>query len=150
MPSIVDASHPASASRRQEGHMTMPTPAEWSFGATIPARDLEGTRRFYEDVLGAQPVSEDPGGIIYRSGDSFFSLYPTEFAGTAQHTLGAFLVRDVEATVAALRGKGVTFEDYDLPGVKTVDGIAELGGIRGAWFKDPEGNILSVVQLPPA
>ena len=130
--------------------MTMPIPDDWSFGATIPARDLEGTRRFYEDVLGAQVVTEDPGGIIYRSGDSTFSLYPTGFAGTAQHTLGAFMVRDVEATVADLRGRGVTFEDYDLPGLKTVDGIADLGGIKGAWFKDPEGNILSVVQLPAA
>ena len=55
--------------------MTMPTPAEWSFGATIPAKDLEGTRRFYEDVLGAQVVTEDPGGISYRSGDPTFSLY---------------------------------------------------------------------------
>ena len=71
-----------------------------------------------------------------------------EYAGTAQHTLGAFMVQDIDATVAELRGKGVTFEDYDLPGLKTVNGIAELGGIRGAWFKDPEGNILSVVQLP--
>ena len=130
--------------------MTMPMPAEWSFGATIPAKDLDGTRRFYEDVLGAQVMTEDPGGIIYRSGDSTFSLYPTEYAGTARHTLGAFVVRDVEATVADLRAKGVTFEDYDLPGLKTVNGIAELGGIRGAWFKDPEGNILSVVQPPAA
>jgi catechol 2,3-dioxygenase-like lactoylglutathione lyase family enzyme len=130
--------------------MTMPTLADWSLGTTIPAKDLERTRRFYEDVLDAQVVMEDPGGIIYRSGDSYFSLYPTEFAGTAQHTLGAFMVRDVEATVAQLRGKGVTFEDYDLPGVKTVNGIAELGGTKGAWFKDPEGNILSVVQLPAA
>jgi catechol 2,3-dioxygenase-like lactoylglutathione lyase family enzyme len=130
--------------------MTMPVPAEWSFGTTIPAKDLDRTRRFYEDVLGAQAVMEDPGGIIYRSGDSYFSLYPTDFAGTAQHTLDAFMVRDVEATVAELRGKGVTIEDYDLPGVKTVNGIAELGGTRGAWFKDPEGNILSVVQLPAA
>ena len=130
--------------------MTMPTPADWSFGATIPAKDLEGTRRFYEDVLGAQVMTEDPGGIIYRSGDSFFSLYPTQYAGTAQHTLGAFLVGDVEATVADLRAKGVRFEDYDLPGLTTVNGIAELGGMKGAWFKDPEGNILSVVQLPAA
>jgi catechol 2,3-dioxygenase-like lactoylglutathione lyase family enzyme len=58
--------------------------------------------------------------------------------------------QDVEAAVADLRAKGVTFEEYDLPGVKTVNGIAELGGTRGAWFKDPEGNILSVVQLPAA
>jgi len=120
--------------------MTMPTPAEWSFGTTIPAKDLERTRRFYEDVLGAQAVAEDPGGIIYRSGDSFFSLYPTEFAGTAQHTLGAFMVRDVEATVAELRGKGVTFEDYDLPGVKTVNGIAELGDIRRGLVQGPRGE----------
>jgi catechol 2,3-dioxygenase-like lactoylglutathione lyase family enzyme len=126
--------------------MAMPMPAEWSFAATIPAKDMEGTRRFYEDVLGAQVLTEDPGGILYRSGDSTFSLYPTEFAGTAQHTLGAFMVRDVEAVVADLRSKGVKFEDYDLPGVKTADGIAELGGFRGAWFKDPEGNILSVVE----
>jgi catechol 2,3-dioxygenase-like lactoylglutathione lyase family enzyme len=130
--------------------MAMPTPADWSLGTTIPAKDLDGTRRFYEDVLGAQVVMEDPGGITYQSGDSYFSLYPTEFAGTAEHTLGAFVVRDVEAAVAELRGKGVTFEDYDMPGLKTVDGIAELGGARGAWFKDPEGNILSVVQPPAA
>jgi catechol 2,3-dioxygenase-like lactoylglutathione lyase family enzyme len=127
--------------------MSMPTPADWSLGTTIPAKDLDGTRRFYEDVLGAQVVMEDPGGIVYRSGDSYFSLYPTEFAGTAQHTLAAFTVRDVGAAVADLRAKGVTFEDYDLPGLQTVDGIAELGGVRGAWFKDPEGNILSVVEF---
>jgi catechol 2,3-dioxygenase-like lactoylglutathione lyase family enzyme len=125
--------------------MTMPMLADWSLGTTIPAKDLDGTRRFYEDVLGAQVVTEDPGGIIYRSGDSYFSLYPTEHAGTAQHTLGAFMVGDVEAAVAELRGKGVSFEEYDLPGLKTVNGIAELGGTRGAWFKDPEGNILSPV-----
>jgi len=130
--------------------MAVPTVADWSFAATIPTKDLDGTRRFYEDVLGAQAVDEDPGGILYKSGDFYFSLYPTEFAGTAQHTLGAFVVRDVEAAVADLRGKGVTFEEYDFPGLKTVNGIAELGGIRGAWFKDPEGNILSVVEYRPA
>ena len=126
--------------------MTVPTLADWSFGATIPAKDLDGTRRFYEDVLGAHVVNEDPGGILYKAGDSYFSLYPTQFAGTAKHTLGAFMVRDVEAAMAALRAEGVTFEEYDMPGLKTVNGIAELGGERGAWFKDPEGNILSVVE----
>jgi catechol 2,3-dioxygenase-like lactoylglutathione lyase family enzyme len=130
--------------------MAVPTLADWSFGATIPAKDLEGTRRFYEEVLGAHVVNEDPGGILYKAGDSYFSLYPTQFAGTAQHTLGAFVVRDIEAAVAGLRDEGVTFEEYDRPGVKTVNGIAELGGVRGAWFKDPEGNILSVVEYPAA
>jgi catechol 2,3-dioxygenase-like lactoylglutathione lyase family enzyme len=144
-----DASAPQGV-QRKEGHMAMAMPAEWSFGTTIPAKDLERTRRFYEDVLGAQAVMENPGGIFYRSGDSFFSLYPTEFAGTAQHTLGSFMVQDVEGTVADLRAKGVTFEEYDLPGLKTVNGIADLGGVRGAWFKDPEGNILAVVEFPAA
>jgi catechol 2,3-dioxygenase-like lactoylglutathione lyase family enzyme len=147
----VRTTHRAPLGVRKEGaQMGMPTLANWSLGTTIPAKDLDGTRRFYEDVLAAQVVAEDPGGIIYRSGDSYFSLYPTEYAGTAQHTLGAFMVRDVEAAVADLRGKGVSFEEYDLPGLKTVNGIAELGGMRGAWFKDPEGNILSVVELPAA
>ena len=127
--------------------MAMQMPAEWSFGATIPAKDIDGTRKFYESVLGLEIVMEDPGGIIYRSGDSMFSLYPTEFAGSAQHTLGAFVVKDVEAAVADLRAKGVTFEEYDMPGIKTVNGIAEAGGTKGAWFKDPEGNILSVVEM---
>jgi hypothetical protein len=68
----------------------------------------------------------------------------------AMPMLGAFMVADVEAAVAELRGKGVSFEEYGLPGLKTVNGIAELGGSKGAWFKDPEGNILSVVQPPPA
>jgi catechol 2,3-dioxygenase-like lactoylglutathione lyase family enzyme len=134
----------------EEAPMSTSMPAERSFGATIPAKDLNGTRRFYEDVLGVQVITEDPGGILYRSGDSTFSLYPTEYAGTAQHTLAAFMVNDVEAAVAELRGKGVTFEEYDMPGLKTVDGIAELGGFKGAWFKDLEGNILSVVQTPAA
>ena len=126
--------------------MTVPRMADWSFGATIPARDLQRTRRFYEDVLRAQVVHEDEGGILYKAGDAYFSLYPTEFAGTAEHTLGAFTVQDVEAAVADLRSRGVTFEDYDMPGLRTVDGIADLGGERGAWFKDPEGNILAVAE----
>jgi catechol 2,3-dioxygenase-like lactoylglutathione lyase family enzyme len=121
-------------------------PADWTFGATIPAKDLEGTRKFYENVLGLEMVREDPAGISYRTGDSVLFLYPTEFAGTAQHTLGGFSVSDIEAAVAELRAKGVTFEEYDMPGLKTVNGIAELGGEKGAWFKDPEGNILSVSQ----
>lgn len=125
----------------------MEQPAKWTFAATIPAKDLEGTRRFYEDVLGCEVDRETPGGITYRTGDSLVDLYPTEFAGTAQHTLGAFMVDDVEAEVARLRAKGVTFEQYDMPGLKTDEnGIVDLGGEKAAWFKDPEGNILAIGQ----
>ena len=126
--------------------MALQKPADWTFGATIPAKDLEGTRKFYENVLGLEKLREDPAGITYRSGDSTLFLYPTEFAGTAQHTLGGFSVSDIEAAVADLRAKGVTFEEYDMPGLKTVNGIAELEGERGSWFKDPEGNILSLYE----
>ena len=125
----------------------MDLPSNWSFAATIPAKDLEGTRRFYEDVLGCEVVRESPAGVTYRSGDSFFDLYPTQFAGTAQHTIGGFIVDDVEAAVDELSGKGVTFERYDMPGLKTNEkGIADLGGELGAWFKDPEGDILAIGQ----
>ena len=131
--------------------MALPKVAEWSFGATIPAKDIDRTRRFYEDVLGAQVVMEDPSGIFYRTGDTMFGLYQTEFAGTAQHTLGSFVVDDVDRTVADLRGKGVTFEEYDMPGVKTENGIADFGGgMKGAFFKDPEGNILAIGNMPPS
>jgi catechol 2,3-dioxygenase-like lactoylglutathione lyase family enzyme len=120
-------------------------PAEWSIGVTIPAKDLEGARRFYEDVLGCKVEREAPAGITYRTGDSFFDLYPTQFAGTAQHTIAGFVVDDVQAAVAQLKDKGVTFEQYDMPGLKTDEnGIAKLGGEKGAWFKDPEGNILAL------
>jgi catechol 2,3-dioxygenase-like lactoylglutathione lyase family enzyme len=129
--------------------MAIQQPADWTFGATIPAKDLEGTRRFYEDVLELEVMMENPAGIVYRSGDSMLTLYPTEFGGKAEHTLGGFVVNDFDAAAAKLREKGVKFEDYDMPGIKTVDGVAELGGMKGAWFKDPEGNILSIAQMPP-
>ncbi len=125
----------------------MDQPRAWSFAATIPAKDLDRARKFYEDVLGCEVVQDVPSGITYRSGDSFFDLYPTEFAGTAQHTLGGFYVDDIEAAVDDLAAKGVAFEQYDFPGLKTNEkGIADLGGERSAWFKDPEGNILAIAQ----
>jgi catechol 2,3-dioxygenase-like lactoylglutathione lyase family enzyme len=133
----------------EEERMATETPAEWTYNGSIPAKDLDRTRRFYEDVLGVVVVRESPEGITYRSGDSVFVLYPTQFAGTAQHTLGGFLVRDIEAEVAALRAKGVIFEEYDSPGLKTENGIATLGQDKVAWFRDPEGNILSLAQIAP-
>jgi catechol-2,3-dioxygenase len=124
----------------------MPKPADWTFGATVPAKDLESTRKFYEGVLGLDIIREDPAGITYRTGDSTLFLYQTEFAGTAQHTLGGFFVSDIESAMEQLRSKGVMFEEYDMPGLKTVNGMVDLGGEKAAWFKDPDGNILSISQ----
>jgi catechol 2,3-dioxygenase-like lactoylglutathione lyase family enzyme len=126
--------------------MSQAKPTEWTFVGNIPAKNIEQTRRFYEDVLGLEVLGEGPAGIAYRSGASAFYLYPTEAAGTAQHTLGAFSVTDLEGAVAELRSRGVEFEEYETP--KTVNGIADLGGGgRAAWFKDPEGNILSLAEV---
>jgi catechol 2,3-dioxygenase-like lactoylglutathione lyase family enzyme len=116
------------------------------FHASIPAKDLARTRRFYEDVLGLSVEREVPAGITYRAGNTTFDLYETQYAGSAQHTLGGFLVDDIEAEVSDLGSSGVVFEDYDFPGLRTVNGIADLGGERSAWFKDPEGNILALFQ----
>jgi catechol 2,3-dioxygenase-like lactoylglutathione lyase family enzyme len=113
----------------------------------IPAKDLQKTRRWYEDVLGFTVTNDDPDGISYKSGSGVFNLYPTEFAGTAQHTLIEWQVPDIEAIVDDLTSKGVTFEQYDMEGLKTdTKGIATFGDEKGAWFKDPEGNILSLWQ----
>ena len=113
--------------------------------ATIAVSDLDRARKFYEGTLGFSPREERSDGVIYGAGkDTAFLVYPSQFAGTSQSTAMSFTVDDVEQVVKELRGRGVTFEDYDLPGLKTVDGIAEIQGERGAWFKDPDGNILAV------
>lgn len=117
-----------------------------AYTPAIPAKDLDGTRRFYEDVLELAVEEERPDGITYRSGDTRVILYPTQFAGTAQHTLGGWTVPDIRSALAELRSRGVVFEEYDFPGLKTEDGVADLGGEWSAWFKDPEGNILGLFQ----
>lgn len=88
-----------------------------------------------------------PGGLVYEYNESWFLLFPSPGAGTAQHTVAGWAVDTIETEVAELKTRGVVFEEYDLPGLKTVDGIATVGPNRAAWFKDSEGNILGVVQL---
>jgi catechol 2,3-dioxygenase-like lactoylglutathione lyase family enzyme len=118
--------------------------------AVLPAADIDRARRFYEETLGFEPESAAPAGIIYRSGTGRFTVYPTEFAGTSKHTQAGWLVGDIRATVAELRERGVTFEEYDVPGLRTEDGVADLGTELAAWFKDSEGNILGLFQLTPS
>jgi catechol 2,3-dioxygenase-like lactoylglutathione lyase family enzyme len=115
------------------------------FAANIPVRSVANARLFYEGVLGATPVRIQEREIIYRSGDTLFGTYETEAAGKAAHTLGTFSgVADIEAVVAQLRERGVSFEEYDTPGLLTVNGIANFGPERVAWFRDPDGNLLSI------
>jgi catechol 2,3-dioxygenase-like lactoylglutathione lyase family enzyme len=121
---------------------------QYDVEATVPAADIERAKAWYQEKLGFSPEETYPDGSArYRSGSSRFFLYPTQFAGTAQNTAVGWEVDDVEKVVEELRGRGVVFEEYDFPGLKTVNGIAEISGVeRAAWFKDSEGNILSVGQ----
>ncbi|TFD08330.1 VOC family protein [Cryobacterium sp. TMT1-2-2] len=115
--------------------------------SVLPARDLARARRFYRDVLGMEPDEERVEGLLYRTPKgAAIMVYETENAGTAANTAIGFDTDDIEAEVAVLRGRGVTFEEYDFPGLKTENGIATTSADRAAWFKDTEGNIICVSQ----
>jgi predicted enzyme related to lactoylglutathione lyase len=119
-----------------------------SIEAALPASDFERAKTWYAEKLGLTPEWEDAGGAWYQIDATGFLLYPSQFAGTNQATAAGFTVEDVDATVAELRGRGVVFEEYDFPGLKTENGVAtfetERGTKKGAWFKDSEGNTLSL------
>jgi catechol 2,3-dioxygenase-like lactoylglutathione lyase family enzyme len=117
--------------------------------ATIPAADLERASRWYAEKLGLKPQAAEELGMVYTLGDGTgFLLYPTPNAGQAPNTLATFSSTDVPGDVAALRARGVVFEEYDFPGLKTENGIAMMGDRAGAWFKDSEGNILAIGEEP--
>ena len=119
--------------------------------ATIPARDLRRAQAFYEDKLGLHKREERPDGIEYGAGDgSGFLLFESSGAPSGTHTQIGFEVDDLMGAVKELKGKGVRFEEYDFPGFKTVDGVAEVNGAKGAWFKDTEGNLAAVAERVPA
>ncbi len=116
--------------------------------AALPAADLERAKRFYAEQLGLTPESELPGGLLYRCGkDTRFAVFSSQGEALGTHTQAIWLVEDVESEVAALKARGVVFEEYDLPSLSTVNGIATAGPIKGAWFKDSEGNLLSLGQF---
>jgi catechol 2,3-dioxygenase-like lactoylglutathione lyase family enzyme len=120
----------------------------------LPAQDLERARRFYSEKLGLEPSEERPGGMLYEMAEGVFALFQSAGASTGEFTQMGWDVDDIEATVADLEQRGVVFEEVDVPGLKTVDGIAEVAGNypskgrgeRGAWFRDSEGNLLGVGQ----
>lgn len=128
---------------------------ESSVAARLPTKNLERARAFYAEKLGLKPIEERPGGLRYRCGNGHFSLFESAGVASGEHTQMAWEVDDIDAVVAELRRRGVVFEDVDLPGLKTVDGIAEVagnypsvGGVgeRAAWFRDSEGNLLGLGQ----
>jgi catechol 2,3-dioxygenase-like lactoylglutathione lyase family enzyme len=115
--------------------------------AVLPAADIDRAKAWYRTHLGLDPAQVmGDGSAIYETGGVQFMLYASEFAGTNQATAAGFMVDDFDAAIAELRGNGVTFEDYDYgDDMRTVDGVmTDPEGFKAAWFKDSEGNILSV------
>src|SRR5437660_10191928 len=105
----------------------------------IPVADVARARKFYEEKVGLKPKEESAGGVIYECGQgSWVFMYPSAGAGTSRASTAFWAVDDVAAEVAALKSRGVKFEEYDTPGIKTVDGIATGGGATTPWFKDTE------------
>jgi catechol 2,3-dioxygenase-like lactoylglutathione lyase family enzyme len=120
----------------------------------LPAGDLERARAFYEDKLGLVPVEERGGGLRYLCAAGEFHLFLSTGTPSGEFTQIGFEVEDIGAAVAELRGRGVAFEEVDLPGFEVEDGIARVegnypskgSGERGAWFRDSEGNLLGLAQ----
>ncbi len=109
----------------------------------LPVIDMARARAFYEGSLGLEPGGLKPDGkFVYVVGGSTLALFPKPEGTKADHTAISFQVPDIAASIAALKGKGVVFENYDFPGLKTVDHVCVLGAEKAAWFKDPEGNYL--------
>ena len=109
----------------------------------LPVIDLARARDFYERRLGLEPGElKADGKFTYAVGGSVLALFPKPGGTKADHTAVSFKVPDIAASVAALERAGVVFEDYDLPGLKTVGHVCVLGSEKAAWFEDTEGNIL--------
>ena len=117
--------------------------------ATLPCSDFDRAKAFYAEKLGLTPTSEQPAGAFYElPGGSRFLLFPSSRAASSTHTQMGWRVRDIESDVRDLRSRGVQFEEYDFAGFDKATRIAQNGPVRSAWFKDSEGNLLGVVQLP--
>ena len=115
--------------------------------ATVAVKDLPTARKFYEGALGLE-VADASGSeaITFKSGLSTLIVYRSQFAGTNKATALNWKVDDIDETVAALRGKGVTFEHYDFPGVTREGDVHVMGPMKSAWFKDPDGNIIALTS----
>lgn len=113
----------------------------------LPASDLQRAVGWYRDKLGWEPEDTEEGSVRYPTGtDSKILVYETSNAGSAKNTQLCWLVDDIEGTMEAMRGRGVTFEEYDFPGLKTENGIATDGNGRSSWFRDSEGNFLCLTE----
>lgn len=116
--------------------------------ATIAVKDLARGQEFYGDVLGLDELEESESGIMYASGDGKLFVYQSDYAGTNQATYVTWPVNDIDAVLRDLKERGVEFEHYDnIPGTVREGDVHIGGGMKSAWFKDPDGNILNVTTI---
>jgi catechol 2,3-dioxygenase-like lactoylglutathione lyase family enzyme len=117
--------------------------------AVLIATDAKRAWAFYHDTLGLETewVQDLPGNFMVHAGDGTAFMVYEGTAKAGENTVLSFRVDDLELAVADLRGHGVRFEEYDMPGLKTVDGIVTMGSSKSAWFRDTEGNTISVAQM---
>lgn len=116
--------------------------------ATLAVKNLDRAKKFYEQTLGLTKLDENPGGVMYKSGNSQLFVYPSDFAGTNKATSASWETKNIEKTVEELKSKGITLEHYDdLEGVTRQGDIHIMGPMKAVWFKDPDGNIFNVGQM---
>ena len=115
---------------------------DYTICPVLATKDMEKAREFYESTLGLEVVRDQPHEVLYSSGNSWLSVYRSDFAGTNLATAATWEVDDLDGLVRELQGHNVTFEHYDLEGMMRVGDIHSMNGERAAWFKDPDGNIL--------
>jgi catechol 2,3-dioxygenase-like lactoylglutathione lyase family enzyme len=115
--------------------------------AVLAAEDIQRARTYYKDKLGLDPAEDGEGELRYRmQGGTGFLIYETGNARSAKNTVLCWITDDLDGEMSELRGRGVVFEDYDFPGLKTENGVSTTGSERAAWFTDSEGNILCLAQ----
>lgn len=116
--------------------------------AVVAVKDMDEAKKFYGETLGLTKMdTDDPGGTMYKSGDTYIFVYPSQYAGTNQATGAAWGVGDdLVKIVEDLKGKGVKFEHYDMPNATHEGDVHVMGELKTAWFKDPSGNILNLVN----
>jgi catechol 2,3-dioxygenase-like lactoylglutathione lyase family enzyme len=116
--------------------------------ATLPAADLDRARRFYEETLGFVPADVQSRGVRYQAANGArFLVFPSSGKASGAHTQMGFRVPDIAAEVAELRARGVVFEAYDMPEFDSQTMTATFPGVRSAWFKDTEGNLIGLVEI---